>query len=109
LVLNRVLPAYLLSAGLAPRAARLCEEAEELARSLCAEKGPLPGTDPVLVERVLQEVGANFNNIGVVARREASQRSELSNLPTVVVSAPELEQDVHDLAGVLALGRHIWS
>jgi hypothetical protein len=54
-------------------------------------------------------VGANFNNIGVVARREASQRSELSNLPSIVVSVPELEQDVHDLEGVLALGRHIWS
>ncbi len=109
LVLNRVLPAYLLSAGLAPRAARLCEEAEDLARSLCAEDGPLRGTDPGLVERVLQEVGANFNNIGVVARREAGQRAELSDLPSVVVNVPELEQDVHDLAGVLALGRHIWS
>jgi hypothetical protein len=30
-------------------------------------------------------------------------------LPSVVVSVPELEEDVHDLDGVLALGRHIWS
>ncbi len=109
LVLNRVLPAYLLSSGLAPRAARLCERAGQLAGALCAEGGPLHGTAPALVEGVLQEVGTNFNNIGVVARREASQRSELSNLPSVVVSVPELEQDVHDLDGVLALGRHIWS
>ncbi len=78
LVLNRVLPAYLLSPGLAPRAARLCEDAEHLAGLLCTEKGPLRGTDPVLVERVLQEVGVNFNNLGVVARREASLRSDLS-------------------------------
>ncbi len=109
LVLNRVLPAYLLSPGLAPRAARLSEEAEHLAGLLCTEKGPLRGTDPVLVERVLQEVGVNFNNLGVVARREASLRSELSGPPGVVVTVPELEQDVHDLEGVLALGRHIWS
>ena len=109
LVLNRVLPAYLLSPGLVPRAARLGEGAGDLARSLCAERGPLAGTDPGLVERVLQEVAANFNNIGVVARREASQRSELSDLPTVVASVPELEQDIHDLEGVLALGRHIWA
>jgi anion-transporting ArsA/GET3 family ATPase len=109
LVLNRVLPAYLLSSGLAPRAARLCETAGPLAAALCADDGPLHGTSPTLVEGVLQEVGTNFNNIGVVARREASQRSELSNLPSVVVSVPELEQDVHDLEGVLALGRHIWS
>jgi len=109
LVLNRVLPAYLLSSGLAPRAARLCERAGKLAAALCAEDGPLHGTPPALVEGVLQEVGTNFNNIGVVARREASQRSELSNLPGLVVSVPELEQDVHDLDGVLALGRHLWS
>ena len=109
LVLNRVLPAYLLSPGLAPRAARLSEQAEQLAGLLCSEKGPLPGTAPVLVERVLQEVGANFNNLGVVARREASLRSELSDLASAVVSVPELEQDVHDLGGVLELGRHIWS
>ncbi len=109
LVLNRALPAYLLSPGLVPRAARLGEGAGDLARSLCAERGPLAGTDPGLVERVLQEVAANFNNIGVVARREASQRSELSDLPTVVASVPELEQDIHDLEGVLALGRHIWA
>jgi hypothetical protein len=44
-----------------------------------------------------------------VARREASLRSELSGPPGVVVTVPELEQDVHDLEGVLALGRHIWS
>jgi anion-transporting ArsA/GET3 family ATPase len=109
LVFNRVLPAYLLSPGLAPRAARLCEKAGELARALCAEEGPLHGAPPSLVERVLQEVGTNFNNIGLVARREASQRSELSSLPSVVVSVPEMEEDVHDLDGVLALGRHIWS
>ena len=109
LVLNRVLPAYLLSPGLAPRAARLSEDAEHLAGLLCTEKGPLRGTDPVLVERVLQEVGVNFNNLGVVARREASLRSDLSGPLGVVVTVPELEQDVHDLEGVLALGLHIWS
>jgi len=109
LVLNRVLPADLLSPGLAPRAARLSEDAEHLAGLLCTEKGPLRGTDPVLVERVLQEVGVNFNNLGVVARREASLRSDLSGPLGVVVTVPELEQDVHDLEGVLALGRHIWS
>ena len=76
---------------------------------MCAEGGPLSGTSPALAERVLQEVGTNFNNIGVVARREAAQRAELSSLPGVVVSIPELEEDVHDLGGVLRLGRHIWS
>lgn len=41
--------------------------------------------------------------------REASQRSDLSWSPGVVATVPELEGDVHDLAGVLEVGRHIWS
>ena len=109
LVLNRVLPAYLLEPGLAERAGRLSTGAGDLANALCTATGPMAGADPALVERVLAEVGTNFNNIGVVAKREASQRSELSRLPSVVASVPELEEDVHDLGGVLELGRHIWS
>ncbi|HXW77941.1 MAG TPA: ArsA-related P-loop ATPase [Acidimicrobiales bacterium] len=107
IVLNRVLPTYLLDAGSSERAGRLTASADELARSLCS--GAVEGADPALVARVLKEVGTNFNNIGVVARREASQRSELSRLAAVVARAPELEDDVHDLTGVLELGRHIWS
>jgi anion-transporting ArsA/GET3 family ATPase len=105
-VLNRVLPTYLLEAGTGERASQLSARADDLARSLCS--GPLEGAGPGLVARVLKEVGTNFNNIGVVAMREASQRSELSRLSAVVASAPELEDDVHDLRGVLELGRHIW-
>jgi anion-transporting ArsA/GET3 family ATPase len=109
LVLNRALPSYLLSPGLSGRAARLCEKPAELALALCADGGPLSGTSPALAERVLREVGTNFVNIGVVARREAAQQAELSSLPGIVVSIPELEEDVHDLGGLLHLGRHIWS
>ncbi len=107
LVLNRVLPRYLLDADAAARADRLGPKSKELSHLLSS--GPLAGSDPSLIERVLKEVGTNFNNIGVVAKREASQRSELSRRQTVLASAPELEDDVHDLNGVLELGRHIWS
>ncbi len=79
LVLNRVLPAYLLPRLGARRQA---------VRGRRAPGGPalhrersLARHDPVLVERVLQEVGVNFNNLGVVARREASLRSDLSGPP----------------------------
>jgi anion-transporting ArsA/GET3 family ATPase len=109
LVLNRVLPSYLLEPELAERASQLCARARELATELSAGGGPLEGYEPGLVEQVLRELGTNFNNIAVVAKREATQRSELSRAPGVVVSVPELEEDVHDLAGVLGLGRHIWS
>jgi anion-transporting ArsA/GET3 family ATPase len=107
LVLNRVLPQYLLDAGPGERAAKLSSQAGRIAGSLCS--GPLEGVDPGLVERVLKEVGTNFINMSVVAQREASQRSELSRRPGLVVSVPELDEDVHDLAGVLEVGRHIWT
>ena len=109
LVLNRVLPPYLLESGLAERADQLCALAGELAHDLCSAGGPLSGYEPALVGRVLGEVCTNFNNIGVVARREAAQRSELPSTPVVVASVPEFAEDVHDLSGVLEVGRHIWS
>ena len=109
LVLNRVLPSYLTDGDLAERAERLFAQAAVLAGGLCAAGGPLEGYEPALVERVLTEVGANFNNFAVVAKREAAQRGELSRASDVVASVPELAEDVHDLAGVLGLGRHIWS
>jgi anion-transporting ArsA/GET3 family ATPase len=108
-VLNRVLPAYLSAPGLSATAGRLGDDAARLAGELCARDGPMAGTDAGIVELALKEVAANFHNIGIVAKREASQRVELSRGRAVVVSVPELEEDVHDLAGVLALGRHIWS
>jgi anion-transporting ArsA/GET3 family ATPase len=106
LVLNRVLPTYLLDPGPGDRAAKLSAKTERVADALCS--GPLEGYDPGLVERVLKEVGTNFINMSVVAKREASQRSELSRSQSVVASVPELEEDVHDLGGVLEVGRHIW-
>jgi anion-transporting ArsA/GET3 family ATPase len=106
LVLNRVLPAYLMDAGAGERAAKLSSGAASFAAPL---SGLLEGVDPGLVEHVLREVGTNFINMSVVAKREASQRSELAGPPGVVVSVPELDEDVHDLAGVLEVGRYIWT
>jgi anion-transporting ArsA/GET3 family ATPase len=109
MVLNRVLPVYLTEGDLAERAEQLCAQATELAAELCSPVGPLGGYQPTLVERVLHEVGTNFGNIAVVAKREAAQRAELSQASEVVASIPDLAEDVHDLAGVLGIGRHIWA
>lgn len=109
LVLNRVLPAYATDDALAGRAAELSSRAGELAGRLCATGGPLDSFDAALVERVLKELGSNFDNVAVLAQREAAQRAELSRAPSTVVDVPELGEDVHDLAGVLEVGRHVWS
>lgn len=101
LVLNRVLPSYLLDHGALERAGRLCAPGDgELAAGL-AER---VGADGAQLQRVLCEVGANFANFSVVARREAEQRSSLSALGSAVVAIPEIEQDICDLSGLLRVG-----
>jgi len=58
---------------------------------------------------VLGEVGESFLNFGVVAKREAEQRAELGATPDVVVAVPFFDRDIYDLAGLLRLGRSLWS
>jgi anion-transporting ArsA/GET3 family ATPase len=107
LILNKVLPSYLLDEDAEQRAARLCDDASELARrdSLAA----LLDTDEEQLARVLAEVGENFRNFAVVARREAALRRELRVRPEVVATAPEFEGDIHDIEGLLRLGEQIWT
>ena len=107
LVLNKVLPGYLLDEDTRERAEQLCARAGELA----ASGGPLAaavGADPGQLGRVLAEIGENFRNFAVVARREAEQRQELASRPDVVATAPEFDADIYDLAGLLRLGERIW-
>ncbi len=106
LILNRVLPDFLLDDPAEECAARLCEDAAELAST--------PGlarsldTDKAQLARVLAEVGENFRNFAVVARREAGQRKDLATRPDVVATVPEFDGDIHDLSGLLLLGERIW-
>ncbi|HET9690971.1 MAG TPA: ArsA-related P-loop ATPase [Acidimicrobiales bacterium] len=104
LVLNRVLPRYLLDEAARERAADLCRRAAEVA----ADVAPAVDADPALLERVLGEVGDNYANFSVVARREAAQRRALATTPEVVAAVPEFDADIHDLTGLLALGERIW-
>jgi anion-transporting ArsA/GET3 family ATPase len=106
LVLNKVLPDYLLDDDAAALAARLEAQAariastEGLAVSL--------GTDPEQLERVLCEVASNFSNLSMVASREAGLRRDLERRGGIVASAPELEGDINDVAGLLNLGALTW-
>jgi anion-transporting ArsA/GET3 family ATPase len=107
LVLNKVLPGYLLD-----------EEAEELAAKMCDEAGDLArldglatslGTEAEQLERVITEVATNYRNFAMVARREAGLRRDLEHRPEVVATVPEFEGDIHDVAGLLQLGAQIWA
>jgi anion-transporting ArsA/GET3 family ATPase len=106
-VLNRVLPEYLLDEAAEARATRLSDDSAELARSdgLTA----LLHTDDAQLTRVLVEVGENFQNFSVVARREAAQRHELDARSDVVATVPEFDGDIHDLPGLFRVGERLWT
>jgi anion-transporting ArsA/GET3 family ATPase len=103
LVLNKVLPPYLLDADGARVAERLSAEAPSVADAL-AEAGP-----PEAVTRVLREVAESFLNFQVVAKREAELRAELAASAEVVVSVPSFETDIYDVSGLVGLGRAVWT
>jgi anion-transporting ArsA/GET3 family ATPase len=111
LVLNRVLPEYLLDAEAGRAAERLVAGAGEESGTggLATDLAGVVGADIDQMQRVLREVGDNFRNFRVVAGRESAQRRALASLPDVVATVPEMETDIHDLAGLLGLGRQIWS
>jgi anion-transporting ArsA/GET3 family ATPase len=102
-VLNKVLPEYLLDPDAAASARTLAERSGDIAGKLDQDVG-----DAALVARVLREVGESFLNYRVVATREAEQRAELGRVPDVVASAPYLDSDIADLAGLLRVGATIW-
>ena len=103
LVLNKVLPEYLLDPGLSRVAERMAADAPAVGQLVADEMG-----DATTVARVLREVAASFLNFSVVAKREAEQRAELATVPDVVASVPYFDQDICDLGGLLALGKAIW-
>ena len=107
LVLNKVLPDYLLDEHAERLASRLYDDAAEVAAT--AGFAEQLATDREQLGRVLFEVGANFRNFNVVARRVAAQRHDLALRPDVVATAPEFDADIHDLPGLLRLGAQIWS
>lgn len=105
LVLNRVLPSYLAAPEVADAAGRMVAGAAGAADVLAA----LVGAEEAQVEGVLREVAETCRNLQGVAKAESAQRDELSAVPEVVATAPELDADIHDLGGLLRLGKLIWS
>jgi anion-transporting ArsA/GET3 family ATPase len=103
-VLNKVLPPYLLDEEAADIAGLMSVRNDDLAKRLEPLVGP-----PAQVARVLDEVADNFLRFQVVAQREAEQRQELAVTPEVVASVPYFETDIYDLAGLLRLGEKIWT
>jgi anion-transporting ArsA/GET3 family ATPase len=106
IVLNKVLPAYLRDAGGAAShlAERLEHEAPAAADAL-AELVPDEGN--ARLAQVLTEVAQNFVRFQLVAQREAEQEAMLGRAPDVVATVPSFDDDIVDLAGLLALGERL--
>ena len=105
LVLNKVLPPYLLERDAAESAKAIREDPDGVASAVSRA---LDVADLDLLARVLGELGENFANYQVVAKREAEQRAEMGKLPDILATVPTLEQDVADLGGLLRMGEHLW-
>jgi len=108
LVLNRVLPAEVRQPAAAKAAARLREVADDQAtvRELAA-MAALAGVGADAVQHVLAEVADRFRDTTVVAAREAERRRELEAMVSLVAVVPTMAGDVHDLDGLLAIGRQM--
>jgi anion-transporting ArsA/GET3 family ATPase len=104
LVLNKVLPSYLLDPVAVAAADDLVGRADEVTASLSAL-----GADPAQLGRVLVEIAESFQRFHVVAQREAEERAELAAVPEVVAAVPYFDSDIHDLAGLLRLGESLWT
>ncbi len=103
-ILNKVLPASLLTRGTTGTARALAKNAEEVAGDLPSDYG-----DPAQLTRVLREVAENFLNFQVVAKREAEEQAELAAAAEVVATVPYFDEDIADLAGLLRLGEALWT
>lgn len=99
LVLNKVLPGWLVQPEPAASAAVIARRLDALAPELAASAG----LDPAAVARVLRQVGTSFDELRTAARFEAEQRAELGAAPDVTVTVPYLDRDVTDLAALAAV------
>jgi len=103
IVLNKVLPEYLLRADGAAAAKEIAANPDEVIAQL-AGAWDHEGHGP----RVLAEIGTSFNNYRLVAQREAELRAELSRHADSVAALDYMSEDITDLRGLLRLGAMMW-
>jgi anion-transporting ArsA/GET3 family ATPase len=103
-VLNKVLPQWLVDRPSTTAARTLEKRSEAIAAEVAADLGE----EREQVARVLHEVGSSFLNFQVVAQREAETRAELAATPEVVATVPYFDRDIVDVEGLLRLGDAIW-
>lgn len=105
IVLNRALPSELRAAAATRSARRLADVSADA--DLVDRLASMVDADAAEVRAVLDEVSDRFNDVSVVASREAERRSELEAIGALTVTVPALARDVADLPALLELGSHL--
>ena len=104
IVANRVLPDGLAGTAAADSAAAMLEQVDgDLSQAVADELG----APRKQVRSVLSQVATRFDDVALVAAREADRRSELATLAPILLSVPWLAGDIHDLAGLDDLAGHL--
>jgi hypothetical protein len=106
LVLNKALPDQLRDPDGWRAAELLLADAEPVAQKL-VDRGVDGITDVESTARVLRTIGETFRSYAIVATREHELRDELARIPETVAVVPALEDDVHDIGGLAAMGEYL--
>lgn len=108
IVANRVLPDRLADVASSRAAEDLAErtgpDSDGALAELVAES---TGADAEVVDAVLHQMAERFDDLAMVAAREAQRRKELAALASSTVDVPWLQGDIHDLSGVGLLASHL--
>jgi len=108
IVANRVLPAHLADVAAGRAAEDLAERTgPDGDGALAADVASDIGADDDVTDAVLHRMAERFDEVAMVAAREAERRSELAALATTTVDVPWLRGDIHDLSGLGVLARHL--
>jgi anion-transporting ArsA/GET3 family ATPase len=102
-IVNKVLPAGLREHKAAAAATRLRRDAAACA----AELEAMIEREQSAIEGVLVESADRFDDVAVVAKREAERLAELRGLAPTMAIVPALDTDIHDLEGLLTLGSYL--
>jgi anion-transporting ArsA/GET3 family ATPase len=109
-IANRVLPVAITRRNAGTAARRLAEAAADdatLERVVGGFRAGGRAVDAGVVREVLIEVATRFQDVAIVATREAERRAELAELAPQVLDVPSLDTDVNDVASLMTLVGHL--
>ena len=111
-IANRVLPSRLAQPDSAAAAIALGAAANgPLADDVADALGKAVGVDGKVsrddLASLLAKIAAAFDDVALVAARETERRAELESLAPVFVDVPWMPGDIHDIAGLADLAKHL--